>query len=96
MLAVDEPNEVSLKPKDFDPPLKRKEATVPGYWTLDEIANELNISTRKIIYDIVGRPDVGLEPSLKTYKVYRIHLVQDDDALKYIERYRHQKSRKKS
>ena len=26
-----------LRPEDFDPPLKRKKATIPGYWTVEEI-----------------------------------------------------------
>ncbi len=80
-----------LRPEDFDPPLKRKEATIPGYWTLEEISGEIGMTSRKIQYDILGRPAVGLEPSLKGYKVAQVFLVPDADALEYIQKYRNRK-----
>ena len=35
---------IEIKPEDFEPPLKRKEALVPYYWTVEELAEELGIS----------------------------------------------------
>ncbi|EHJ15250.1 hypothetical protein CWATWH0003_0094 [Crocosphaera watsonii WH 0003] len=35
-----------LRPKDFEPPLKRKKATVPGYLMIDELAAETGHSIR--------------------------------------------------
>ncbi|MGK7915056.1 MAG: hypothetical protein AB4038_05835 [Prochloraceae cyanobacterium] len=77
-------NQVTLKPSDFDPPLKRKEPTVPGYWTLEEIAAEIGMTPRKIRYDVTGRPEHNLAPSLKAYKVGKSLLVSEADALEYI------------
>lgn len=95
MLTVKKPNQVSFKPEDFDPPLKRKKPTIPDYWTLEEISQEIGLSTRKVNYDIVGRPELRLEPSLKAYRVGKILLVRDEDALEYIYRLRETKKRKK-
>ncbi len=79
-------------PEDFDPPLKRKEASVPGYWTLDELAKEIGVSGRKIRYDITGYPEQNIKPNLKAYKAGRLFLVPDVAALEYIQR--HQKRKK--
>jgi hypothetical protein len=76
---------VTLKPSDFDPPLKRKEPTVPGYWTLEEIAAEIGMTSRKVQYDVLGREKIGLKPFLKAYKVAKVLLVPDEDALAYIQ-----------
>ncbi len=81
----------SVSPKDFDPPLKRKEATIPGYWTLEEIAAEIGMTSRKVQYDVLGRPESGMKPSLKGYKVAKVLLVPDPDALEYIKKYRNRK-----
>ena len=35
------PEPMVLHPQDFDPPIKRKEPLIPGYWTIDELAAEL-------------------------------------------------------
>ncbi len=88
-LTTSEP--IVLRPEDFDPPLKRKEPKVPGYWTLEEIGSEIGMSSRKVQYDVLGRPESGLKPSLKAYKVARVFLVPDKDALQYIQRYRNRK-----
>lgn len=88
MISSDIPaKQVTLKPEDFDPPLKRQEASVPGYWTLDELAAELSVSLRKVQYDVTGRPAVNQKPSLKAYKAGPTFLVADADALEYIRKY---------
>lgn len=73
-----------LHPEDFDPPLKRKEATVPGYWMIDELSAETGYSIRKIQYDITGKPQSKTPPKLKGYKAGAAFLVPDADALAYI------------
>ncbi|MGK7958425.1 MAG: DNA-binding protein [Crocosphaera sp.] len=88
-LTTSEPN--ILRPEDFDPPLKRKEPSLPGYWTLEEIATELNISSRRVGYDITGYPKKNIEPNLKAFKVGRILFISDENALEYIKRYRERK-----
>jgi len=90
-VTFDKQFELSLTPSDFDPPLKREKATIPGYWTLEEISIEIGFSTRKVTYDIMGRPSIGLLPTLKAYKVAQVFLVKDEDALLYIQRYRNRK-----
>lgn len=85
-LTTSEP--MVLHPEDFDPPLKRKEATVPGYWTIDELVAELGCSIRKIQYDITGNPQRNTPPRLKAYKAGSIFLVPDMDALTYIKQQR--------
>jgi hypothetical protein len=87
MLAIDS-RPTAIAEKDFNPPLKRKEAAVPGYWTLDEIANELGCSTRKIHYDITGRAQGNRPPSLKAYKAGSNFLIADEDAFRYINKNR--------
>jgi len=81
-----------LHPSDFDPPLKRIEPSVPGYWTLEELAKEIGVSDRKIRYDITGYPEHNIEPNLKAYKAGRLFLVPDQAAVEYIQR--HQKRKK--
>ena len=39
-----------ITPDSFDQPLKRTEAAVPGYWTVEELAAELGVSTRYVHY----------------------------------------------
>jgi transcriptional antiterminator len=80
-----------LRPSDFNPPLQRKEPSLPGYWTLEEIAAELGISTRRVGYDITGYPEKNIQPSLKAFRVGRILFVTDENALEYIKRYRERK-----
>jgi hypothetical protein len=84
---------IILRPSDFDPPLKRIEPTVPGYWTIDEIAAELGVTGRKVRYDITGYPEQNIKPNLKAYKAGRLFLVPDHAALEYIQR---NQKRKKS
>ncbi|ACK74177.1 hypothetical protein PCC7424_5618 (plasmid) [Gloeothece citriformis PCC 7424] len=88
-LTTSEPN--VLHPEDFDPPLKRKEPIVPYYWTLDEIATELGVTSRRVGYDITGYPPRKIQPSLKAYKAGSLFLVPDADALAYIQRFRERK-----
>ena len=78
----------SVSPKDFDPPLKRKEATIPGYWTIEEIANEIGVTPRRVRYDITGRPETNLKPSLEAYRIGKSLLIAEQNALEYIERQR--------
>ena len=87
MLATDS-RTTSITEKDFDPPLKRREPAVPGYWTLDEIATEIGMTSRKVQYDVLGRPQRGQKPSLKAYKVGSVLLVPEQNALEYIQRFR--------
>lgn len=88
-LATNEP--LVRNPSDFDPPLKRKEPTVPFYWTLEEIASELGVTSRRVRYDITGYPARKIEPNLKAYKAGPIFLVPSEDALAYIQRFRERK-----
>jgi hypothetical protein len=87
MLATDS-RPTAIAEKDFNPPLKRVEAAVPGYWTLDEIISELGCSLRKVQYDITGRPEKRREPILKAYKAGSNFIVADCDALVYIKNQR--------
>ena len=82
------PEPMVLRPENFDLPLKRKEATVPGYWTLEEIAAEIGMTPRKVRYDVTGRPSHNLNPSLKAYKIGQSFLVPEADALEYIFKHR--------
>ena len=92
MISTDLPTkQVTLKTSDFDPPLKRKEPSLPGYWTLEEIAAELDISTRRVGYDITGYPRRNIKPNLKAFRVGRILFITDENALEYIKRYRERK-----
>jgi hypothetical protein len=84
MLTLEQPKQVSHKLEDFDPPLKRKKATVPYYWTLDEIASELGCSIRKVQYAVTGRADIKQPPLLEAYKAGPTFLVPDNSALEYI------------
>ncbi len=73
-----------ISPDDFDPPLKRTEAAVPGYWTVEELATELGASIRYVQYLIKGDPRRDLPPRLKAYKAGPTFLVADKDALDYL------------
>ena len=88
-LTTSEP--IVLSPEDFDPPLKRKKPTVPYYWTLEEISKEIGCSIRKIQYDITGRSNINLKPSLLAYKAGPTFLVPNDKALAYIQKHRNRK-----
>jgi AraC-like DNA-binding protein len=77
-------NPMTIKPEDFDPPLKRKEAAVPGYWTVDEMAEELGVSIRYVHYLIKGNPKTRIRARLKAYKASSVYLIADTDALEYI------------
>ncbi len=82
-----------LRPEDFDPPLKRKEPSVPYYWTVDELAVELGVTDRKVQYDVNGQPQKNIPPKLKAYKAGMAFLVPEADALKYIWQYRQRKQK---
>jgi len=84
---------IEIKPEDFEPPLKRKEAAVPGYWTVDELAEELGVSVRYVHYLIKGNPKRRMYPQFKAYNAGTNLLVADADALPYIQKAR---SRNKS
>ena len=89
MLAT-ESKPAGLTKKDFDPPFKRDQAAVPGYWTLDEIATELKVTVRKVQYDIKD------DHAIKIYKAGKTSLLCDSDALKYIDQNRRKKIHKSS
>ncbi len=73
-----------ISPDDFNPPLKRTEAAVPGYWTIEELAKELEVSTRYVHYLIKGDPKKGVRKRFKAYNAGNSLLVADQDALPYI------------
>lgn len=90
-LALNKP--MTLKPEDFDPPLKRKEPIVPYYWTVEELANELGASIRKIQLDITGSEKQRVRARLNAIKVGTIFLVPDKDALEYVQQQRKSRTR---
>lgn len=89
--SIAPPEPMVLRPEDFNPPLKRNEPTVPGYWTVDEIADELGVTARKIQYDVKGNPRRKVSPNLKAYQVGMAFLVPNSDALEYMWQYRQRK-----
>ena len=83
-----------LRPEDFDPPLKRKEPSVPYYWSVGEIATEVGVTPRRIQYEIKGNPRLkDKSPRLKAYKIGAVLLVPDADALEFIWNYRQRKKK---
>jgi hypothetical protein len=84
---------LELQPDNFNPPLKRKEPAVPYYWTVDELAEELGVSARKVQMDITGYEKLGIQAKLKAIKVGSFFLITEQDALKYIQQQRKPKSR---
>ena len=78
--VIDKQSELSLTSEDFDPPLKREKATIPGYWTVEELANELGSTVRKVQYDING----DTKTLLKAYRIGKSFLIADQDALQYL------------
>jgi len=93
MTVATSPDRANTSPKmieasDFNPPLKRKEATVPGYWTIAEIASEISCSVAKVNRDVKGRPDRNLEPTLFARKAGPTYLIPDTHAYHYIAQYR--------
>ena len=85
MLAT-ELKSTTLTEKDFFPSLKRQEPAVPGYWTIDELAAELQVTVRKVQYDIKAKQGTRI------YKAGRTLLLNDVDALAYLWQQRHRKS----
>jgi transcriptional antiterminator len=65
---------------------------VPGYWTIDELAKELNVTMRKVQYDIKGNPRYNQLPKLKAYMAGKTFLVADEDALPYLHHERQKRS----
>ena len=94
--VIDKQSKLSFTPSDFDPPLKRKKPTLPGYWTIEELADELDLGTRRITYDITGYPVKKIQPTLKAYKAGSAFFIPDSDALEYIQVVRKRRSCKKS
>jgi predicted DNA-binding transcriptional regulator YafY len=80
--------EIAIKAEDFEPPLKRKEALVPYYWTVEELAEELGISVRKVQMDITGYEKLGVQAKLKAIKAKTLFLISDQDAFEYIQQQR--------
>lgn len=90
MLLAEAPSMV-ITPDNFDPPLKRIEAHVPGYWTVEELAEELELSLRTVQYLIKGgypkkSDSLVSAPSyhLKTIRIGTALLVSDTEALKFL------------
>jgi predicted transcriptional regulator len=75
---------IEIKPEDFEPPLKRKEPAVPGYWTVEELAEELGVTVRYVQYLIKGDPKRGVRIRLKAYKAGPTFLISDTEALEYL------------
>ena len=75
---------IEIKPEDFEPPLKRKEAAVPGYWTVEEMAKELGVSVRYVHYLIKGDVKRRIRIRLKAYNAGKSLLIADRDALQYL------------
>jgi excisionase family DNA binding protein len=75
---------IEIKPEDFEPPLKRKEAAVPYYWTVEELAEELGVSVRYVQYLLKGNPSRKTHPRIKAYKVGFGYLIAEQDALEYL------------
>ncbi|PSF28490.1 DNA-binding protein [Aphanothece hegewaldii CCALA 016] len=90
-LALSHP--MTIKPEDFDPPLKRKDAAVPYYWTVDELAEELGVSARKVQMDITGYEKLKVQAKLKAIKAGSFFLIAEQDAFEYIRQQRKLKSR---
>jgi hypothetical protein len=86
-------NPMIIKPEDFEPPLKRKEPTVPGYWTVEELSEELGVSIRKVQMDIKGNEKPKVQIKLKALKVGPIFLIPDQNAIEYIQQQRKSKTR---
>jgi transcriptional regulator with XRE-family HTH domain len=81
-LALSEP--MTIKPEDFEPPLKRKEAAIPGYWTVEELAEELGVSIRYVQYLVKGNPSRKTLPKIKSYKMGLGYLIADQEAINYL------------
>ncbi|PSF34924.1 DNA-binding protein [Aphanothece hegewaldii CCALA 016] len=77
-------DEMTIKPEDFDPPLKRKEAAVPYYWTVEELAEELGVSTRYVHYLIKGDLKRRIRVRLKAYNAGKSLLIPEQEALQYL------------
>ncbi|MDV3002900.1 MAG: hypothetical protein N5P05_004555 (plasmid) [Chroococcopsis gigantea SAG 12.99] len=75
---------MSQAEKEIDPQLKRGKPTIPGYWSVEELATELGVTVRKIQYDIKGNPRLKTQSILKAYKIGPIFLVPEADAVEYI------------
>jgi len=84
MPVINKQFELSLTPEDFDPPLKREKAAIPYYWTVEELANELGVTIRKVQHDISG----DTKTHLFAYRSGNSYLVPESDALQYIWNFR--------
>jgi transcriptional antiterminator len=79
------PHPMIIKPEDFEPPLKREKPSVPGYWTVEELAEELDVSMRKVLYDITGNVKLRVRPKLKVfYKLGANYLIPEVEAIEYL------------
>ena len=83
-MTIAQASSMVITPDKFDPPLKRIEPTVPGYWTVDELAAELDVSRRFIQYCIKGDLRKKNPMYLKNYKVGISLLVPDAEALVFL------------
>jgi|GEM_PF-6871175 len=83
-MTLAEAPSVVISPDNFDPPLKRTIAAVPGYWTVEELANELGVTPRYVQYLIKGEPSKKIPARLKAYNAGPTFLVSDTEALNYL------------
>ena len=93
-MTLAEASSMVITPDKFDPPLKRTEASVPYYWTVEELAAELEVSKRYVSYLITGDPKNGIRIQLKAYKANNSLLIPDQDALQYLWNVRESKKKK--
>ena len=94
-MTLAEASSMVISSDDFDPPLKRTEAAVPGYWTVEELANELGVSIRYVHYLIKGDPKNGIRIRLKAYNAGNSLLISDQDALQHLWNMRQSKKKEK-
>lgn len=64
--------------------LSRSDATLPGYWTTEELAREIGVGHRTILNDINGRPDRNQPAILRAYQHGKYFYIADRDAVPYI------------
>lgn len=60
---------------------------LPGYYTPQEIAEEIDSSAQFVINEITGRRGER-KSTLKAYKVNRYWFIPEKDAIAFVQRYR--------
>ena len=95
-VTIAEASSMTITPEMFDPPLKRTEAAIPGYWTVKELAAELEVSTRYVHYLIKGDPKNNIRIQLEAYRDDNILLVPEQSALQHLWNIRQKKKRNKT